>query len=85
MPRREWSRPFEEVRAAIVGCLAYGAHRSSDEIVAQTGLPFEDVISALRLLRKGGQVEFEPVWAAEGEMSAAHDVRLTPGSAPDAA
>ncbi len=77
MPRREWSRPFGEVKEAIVGALRARRSLSSDELVAESGLPFEDVISALRLLRHGGEVEFEPVWAAEGEMSAARDVRLS--------
>ena len=76
MPRREWSRPFGEVKAAIMEQLQAGSGRTSDELVAATGLPFEDVISALRLLRHGGEVAFEPVWAGEGEMSGAREIRL---------
>ena len=77
MPRREWSRPFGEVKEAIVGALRAHPSLSSDDLVAATGLPFEDVISALRLLRRGGEVEFDPVWAAPDEMSGARNVRLS--------
>ncbi len=80
MPRREWSQPFNEVREEILGALTRSETRSSDELVAITGLPFEDVISALRLLRKSGELEFEPVWAEEGLMSAARDIRLAGSS-----
>ena len=77
MPRREWTRPFNEIRQTIVERLRDGAAQSSDDLVAQTGLPFEDVISALRLMRHAGEVEFEPEWAGEGRMSAARAIRLT--------
>ena len=55
MPRREWSRPFGEVKEAIMGAVRARGSLSSDELVAETGLPFEDVISALRLLRRGAR------------------------------
>ena len=76
MPRREWSRPFGEVKEAIMGAVRARGSLSSDELVAETGLPFEDVISALRLLRRGGEIEFDPVWAGPDEMSGAQHVRL---------
>ncbi|WP_029215589.1 hypothetical protein [Kallotenue papyrolyticum] len=76
MPRREWSRPFAEIRAAIVAALRDGAPRSSDELVAATGLPFEDVISALRMLRHQGVLDFEPVWEREDVMRGARNIRL---------
>ena len=76
MPRREWSRPFPEIKAQIYSVLQGGTAQSSDTLVQATGLPFEDVISALRMLRHSGEVDFEPEWASEGEMSAAHNIRL---------
>ncbi len=76
MPRREWSRPFPEVKAQILRVLQTDTAHSSDTLVQATGLPFEDVISALRMLRHSGELDFEPEWAGEGVMSAAHNVRL---------
>ncbi len=81
MPRREWSRPFPEIKARILGLLADGKHYTSEEIVQATDLPFEDVISALRLLRHSGDIDFEPEWESEGVMRAAHEVRLRSDSA----
>ena len=75
MPRREWSKPFAEIKTAIIEAVQNGATTSA-ELVQTTGLPFEDVISALRMLRHGGEVEFEPEWESEGVMRAAHNVRL---------
>jgi hypothetical protein len=76
MPRREWSRPFAEIRAAIVGALGDGATHTSDELIAATGLPAEDVIAALRMLRHQGAIDFEPVWEREDVMSGAREIRL---------
>jgi|GEM_PF-5035366 len=76
MPRREWSRPFPEIRERIVESLAVNSDISSDELVARTGLPLEDVISALRMLRHNGVLDFEPDWASEGVLAAAHHIRL---------
>lgn len=76
MPRREWSRPFAEIKAQILDVLRDNADHSSAEIVEATGLPFEDVISALRMLRHSGDLDFEPEWEREDVMSGAHSVRL---------
>ncbi len=76
MPRREWSRPFPEIKARLYTALAGGPVRDTDLLVQATGLPFEDVISALRMLRHSGEIDFEPEWEAEGVMRAAHNVRL---------
>lgn len=76
MPRREWSRPFGEIKGLILDALADGQPHTSADIVAATGLPFEDVISALRMLRHGGELDFEPEWESEGVMRAAHNIRL---------
>lgn len=76
MPRREWSRPFGEIKTAIIAQLHGRQPVNSDDLVAATGLPFEDVISALRLLRHGGEIDFEPEWAGEGNMRGARDIRL---------
>jgi hypothetical protein len=81
MPRREWSRPFPEVKARILGVLADGKHYSSEEIVQVTGLPFEDVISALRLLRHSGDIDFDPEWESEGVLRAAREVHLRSSNA----
>lgn len=80
MPRREWSRPFAEIRAAMVEALRDGQPRSSDELVAATGLPFEDVISALRMLRHQGVLDFEPIWEGEDVMRGARNIRLRTAS-----
>jgi hypothetical protein len=85
MPRREWSRPFGEVKESIIGSLRRRTAATSDELVAETGLPFEDVISALRMLRHGGEVEFEPVWAGPNEMSGAENIRLSATAEKDGA
>lgn len=77
MPRRAWTRPFPEVRQAIVGVLNDGAARTSSDIVTETGLPLEDVISALRLLRHMGELDFDPEWEAADRMSGARNVRLS--------
>lgn len=76
MPRREWSRPFPEIKEQIMSLLQNRTSVTSDEIAQQTGLPFEDVISALRMLRHSGEVDFEPEWESEGVMRAAHNIRL---------
>jgi transcription initiation factor IIE alpha subunit len=76
MPRREWSRPFGEIKAQIMAVLQERTNTTSDEIVQATGLPFEDVISALRMLRHSGEIDFDPEWESEGVMRAAHNVRL---------
>ena len=81
MPRREWSRPFGEIKAQIMAVLQERTSTTSDDIAQATGLPFEDVISALRMLRHTGDLDFEPVWAGEGEMSGARAVRLVEGRA----
>ena len=85
MPRREWSRPFGDIKYAILELLNDGAPLTSDDLAARTGLPFEDVIAALRLLRHSGEIEFEPVWASPDEMSGARQIRLAgaqPGEVP---
>lgn len=79
MPRREWSRPFPEIKARIVTALAGDRPLNSDELVQATGLPFEDVISALRMLRHTGELDFDPEWEAEGVLRAARNVRLRSG------
>ena len=76
MPRREWTKPYNEIKQGILDLLSDGKTRTSDDLVAETGLPFEDVISALRMMRHAGEIEFEPEWAGEGRMSAALDIRL---------
>lgn len=76
MPRHEWSKPFGEIKAAIIDVLRDGNGHDSAEIVQATGLPFEDVISALRMLRHSGDLDFEPEWEREGVLRAAHNVRL---------
>jgi transcription initiation factor IIE alpha subunit len=76
MPRREWSRPFPQIKQQIIALLAEGTSTTSDQIVQATGLPFEDVISTLRMLRHSGEIDFEPEWESEGVMRAARDVRL---------
>jgi hypothetical protein len=76
MPRREWSQPFPEIRAAIIAAVRDNAAHSSDDLVAATGLPFEDVISALRMLRRQGDLDFEPVWERPDVMSGAQNIRL---------
>ncbi len=76
MPRREWSRPFGEIKAQIMAVLQQRTSTTSDDIVQATGLPFEDVISALRMLRHSGEIDFDPEWESEGVMRAAHNVRL---------
>ncbi len=78
MPRREWSRPFPEIKAELCRALAAGPVQHSDLLVQATGLPFEDVISALRMLRHSGEIDFEPEWEGEGMMRAAHNIRLQP-------
>ena len=77
MPRRAWTRPFPEVRQAIVGVLNDGVARTSSDIVTETGLPLEDVISALRMLRHMGELDFDPEWEAADRMSGASNVRLS--------
>lgn len=76
MPRREWSRPFPEIRSQILQVLADRVPRSSDELVRSTGLPFEDVISASRMLRHNGEIDFDPEWESEGVMRSVHTIRL---------
>ncbi len=76
MPRREWSRPFPEIKTQIMTLLQSRTSTTSEEIVQETGLPFEDVISALRMLRHSGEIDFEPEWESEGVMRAAKNVRL---------
>lgn len=76
MPRREWSKPFPEIKAQLLDALSDGQSHTSDDLVAATGLPFEDVISALRMLRHSGDLDFEPEWESEGVMRAAREVRL---------
>jgi predicted transcriptional regulator len=80
MPRREWSRPFAEIKILIMDALADPQPHTSAELAERTGLPLEDVISALRMLRHGGVLEFEPEWESEGVLRAAHNVRLVPPS-----
>ncbi len=81
MPRREWSKPFPEIKAQILAALQDGGQHTSDEIIDVTGLPFEDVISALRMLRHNGELDFEPEWEREGVMRVARAVRLREQSA----
>ncbi len=76
MPRREWSRPFPEIKNQIMTLLQSRTSTTSEEIVQETGLPFEDVISALRMLRHSGEIDFEPEWESEGVMRTARNVRL---------
>ena len=76
MPRREWSRPFPEIKNQIMTLLQSRTSTTSEEIAQETGLPFEDVISALRMLRHSGEIDFEPEWESEGVMRAARNVRL---------
>lgn len=76
MPRREWSRPFPEIKQQIMMLLQSRTSTTSEEIVQETNLPFEDVISALRMLRHSGEIDFEPEWESEGVMRAAKNVRL---------
>ncbi len=78
MPRREWSRPFPQIKAQLYAALAAGPIQHSDLLVQTTGLPFEDVIAALRMLRHSGEIDFEPEWETEGVMRAAHTIRLRP-------
>jgi predicted transcriptional regulator len=82
MPRREWSRPFPEIRSEILAALSDRAPHSSDELVRSTGLPFEDVISALRMLRHSGDLDFDPEWEREGVMRSAHNIRLRDAEQP---
>ncbi len=77
MPRREWTKPFNEIKQTILDLLRDGRARTGEELVAETGLSFEDVISALRLMRQAGEVKFEPEWADEGRMSGAREIRLS--------
>ena len=76
MPRRDWSKPFPEIKAAILNALAHNQPHTSDDLVQKTQLPFEDVISALRMLRHSGDLDFEPEWESEGVMRAARNIQL---------
>ncbi len=81
MPRRTWSKPFPEVRAAILAAVRDHGTETATDITAMTGLPFEDVISALRMLRRQGELDFDPVWEREDVMSDARHIRLRAGAA----
>jgi hypothetical protein len=76
MPRRTWSKPFSEIRAAILAAVREQGTDTGADLAAVTGLPFEDVISALRLLRRQGELDFEPVWERDDVMSDARNIRL---------
>ncbi len=76
MPRRDWSKPFPEIKAAILNALADNQPHTSDDLVQKTQLPFEDVISALRMLRHSDDLDFEPEWESEGVMRAARNIQL---------